>query len=134
MALTRQEIGQIDWILDRASLVALPYDMRTEYIKAIDRLSDVGTKQLVVTLEYFPLINSAPFCIKPNEVEDYYGAGHVIKHVKNPNLPNHSMVRKWNLEFLIEHGFVLTKYANGVVLQHELKVENILIYFLHHRV
>ncbi len=127
MALTRQEIGRIDWILDRASLVALPYEMRTDYIKTLDRLSDVGTKQLVVTLEYFPLINSAPFCITPNEVEDYYGAGHIIKHVESPNLPNHGMVRKWNLDFLIEHGFVLTKYANVVVLHEELKAENILI-------
>ncbi len=123
MKLTKAEIGQIDWVLDRASLVALPYEMRTDYIKAIDRLSDVGTKQLVVTLEYFPLINSAPFCINPSEVEDYYGAGHIIKHVESPNLPNHGMVRKWNLAFLYEHCFVLTKYANGVVL-HEMEVEN----------
>lgn len=123
MALSKERIGKIDWVLDRASLVALPYEMRTEYIRTLDRITDVGTKQLVVTLEYFPLIGSAPFCIKPSEVENYYGAGHIINHVEQPNLPNHGMVRKWGLEFLIEHGFVLTKYANEAILQ-ECEIEN----------
>lgn len=126
MALTKERIGKIDWILDRASLVALPYEMRVDYMKTLDRISEVGTKQLVVTLEYFPLIHSAPFCITPEEVENYYGAGHVINHVEKPNLPNHGMVRKWGLDYLIEHGFVLTKYANDLVL-HNYKVENILV-------
>ncbi|MFN8353122.1 MAG: thiopurine S-methyltransferase [Spirosomataceae bacterium] len=116
MALTPAEIGPIDWIYDRASLVALPYEMRTDYLHALDRLSSIGTQTLLITLEYFPLINSAPFSIDANEVEQYYSRGHVIKHVEQPNLPHHGMVRKWNLAFLIEHGFVLTKYADGVML------------------
>jgi thiopurine S-methyltransferase len=120
MALTPEDIGPIDWILDRASLVALPLDMRKDYIRAIDRLSDIGTKQLVITLEYFPLIHSAPFSIAPDEVESYYAEGHQIEHVESPSLPNHGMVRKWNLEYLIEHGFVLSKFENGVVLADEL--------------
>jgi thiopurine S-methyltransferase len=113
MTLTKNEIGKIDWIYDRASLVALPDDgLRKEYIKTIDRLSDIGTKSLIITLEYFPLINSAPFTITPEEVDNYYGDNHIIKHVESPNLPNHGMVKKWNLEYLIEHGFVTTKYSD----------------------
>ncbi|GAB2649688.1 hypothetical protein GCM10027035_49560 [Emticicia sediminis] len=80
----------------RASLVALPYKMRTGYIQILDRITDVGTKQLVVTLEYFPLINSAPFYIKPSEIENCYGAGHIVNHVEQPNLLKHGMVRKWS--------------------------------------
>lgn len=126
MSLTNQEIGTIDWIYDRASLVALPLEMRKEYLKAIDRLSDIGTKQLIITLEYYPLINSAPFSIPAEEVNEYYGEGHIIKHVESPNLPNHGMVRKWNLEYLIEHGFVTTKYANDLILK-DKKLENSLV-------
>lgn len=66
----------------RASLVALPYKMHTGYIQILDRITDVGTKQLVVTLEYFLLINSALFCIKPSEIENCYGAGHIVNHVE----------------------------------------------------
>lgn len=120
MALQKQRLGTIDWVLDRASLVALPDEMRTEYIRTLDRITDVGTKQLVVTLEYFSLINSAPFCIKPSEIENYYGVGHIINHVEQPNLPNHGMIKKWNLDFLIEHGFVLIKYANEGILQEHI--------------
>lgn len=126
MSLTNQEIGKIDWIYDRASLVALPLEMRKDYLKAIDRLSDIGTKQLIITLEYFPLINSAPFSIPAEEVNEYYGEGHIVRHVESPNLPNHGMVRKWNLEYLIEHGFVMTKYANDLILK-DKKLENSLV-------
>lgn len=126
MKLSNKEIGNIDWIYDRASLVALPLEMRKEYLKAIDRLSDIGTKQLIITLEYFPLINSAPFSIPTEEVNEYYGEGHIIRHVESPNLPSHGMVRKWNLEYLIEHGFVTTKYANGLILK-DKKLENSLV-------
>jgi thiopurine S-methyltransferase len=117
MALTSEEMGPIDWILDRASLVALPYDMRMDYLATIERLSNIGTQQLVITLEYFPLIGSAPFSITPDEVAEYYGRRHAIRHVEQPGLPNHGMVRRWNLDFLIEHGFLLTKYSNEPVLK-----------------
>lgn len=119
MALTPAEIGPIDWVYDRASLVALPDKMREDYLYAIDRLTSVGTQSLVITLEYFPLINSAPFSIPALEVEDYYGAGHFINHAESPLLMQHGMVRRWNLEFLYEHGFILTKHTNGVMLEKE---------------
>ena len=122
MALTPNEVGPIDWVLDRASLVALPYDMRMDYLATIERLSSVGTQQLVITLEYFPLIHSAPFSITPTEVTEYYGRRHAIRHVEQPNLPNHGMVRRWNLDFLIEHGFLLTKYSNESIGENSNKI------------
>lgn len=119
MQLTSQEIGHIDWVYDRASLVALPDKMREDYLYSIDRLTDIGTKSLVITLEYFPLINSAPFSIPISEMEDYYGLGHFINHIESPLLMNHGMVRRWNLAYLYEHGFLLTKHTNGVILEKE---------------
>jgi thiopurine S-methyltransferase len=109
MELQPTDIGEVDWILDRASLVALPYDMRLDYLNAIDRLSGPNTQQLVITLEYFPHLPSAPFSINPSEVDAYYSRRYKIKHVENCNQPNHGMVRRWNLDYLIEHGFVLTQ-------------------------
>lgn len=117
MALTPEDLGPIDWVYDRASLVALPLDMRQEYLRAIDRLTDVGTQSLVITLEYFPLINSAPFSITAQEMDDYYGLGHFINHAESPLLMQHGMVRRWNLEYLYEHGFILSKHTNGLILE-----------------
>jgi len=119
MALTPEDIGTIDWVYDRASLVALPEDMREAYLRAIDRLTDSGTQSLVITLEYFPSLPSAPFSISTREIEDYYGSGHFINQVESPLLMQHGMVRRWNLEYLYEHGFILTKHTNGVILQKE---------------
>lgn len=113
MSLQPDDIGPIDWVLDRASLVALPDDMRGDYLAAIDRLSSVGTQQLVITLEYFPLIHSAPFSITPDEVNDYYSHNSLIRHVESPSLPEHGMVRRWKLDYLIEHGFIVSKYTTS---------------------
>lgn len=60
-------------------------------------------------IEYFPLLNEAPFRVSPAEVASYYGPNHTIEHVEQPSLPEHGMVRKFNLEYLKEHGFLLTK-------------------------
>jgi thiopurine S-methyltransferase len=50
-----------------------------------------------------------PFSIGPDEIERYYGGRYRIEHVERPELPEHRMVRKFNLNWLIEHGFVLTQ-------------------------
>lgn len=129
MALTPDEIGPVDWVYDRASLVALPMSMREEYLYAIDRLTDIGTQSLVITLEYFPLLPSAPFSISAQEVDTYYGAGHFIQLAESPLLMQHGMVRRWKLEFLYEHGFILTKHTNGVMLQKEQSAQAAAICF-----
>ncbi|WP_428656821.1 thiopurine S-methyltransferase [Runella sp.] len=119
MALTPEEVGPVHFVYDRAALVALPTSMREAYLYAIDRLTDIGTQSLVITLEYSPSLPSAPFSISVQEMEDYYGAGHFINLAESPLLMQHGMVRRWNLEFLYEHGFFLTKHTNGVILHKE---------------
>jgi thiopurine S-methyltransferase len=61
-------------------------------------------------------------------VEDYYGTGHFIKHAEKPLLMQHGMVRRWNLEYLYEHGFILTKHTNEVILKKEEKGQETLVY------
>lgn len=108
-SLTRADVGHIDLVYDRASLVALPLPMRQQYIQQINRLLPVGSQQFINTLEYAPLLSEPPFSITPEEVAHYYGANHTIQHLEAPELPEHRMVQKFNLRFLREHGFLLTK-------------------------
>ena len=117
-----REIGPVDWIYDRAALVALPATMRAEYRRAVDRLSTADTQTLLITLEYHPLLESAPFSISPNEVRTYYEGGYRISHVESPLLPEHGMVRHWNLDYLYEHGFLLTKVAPPAIPSHASNV------------
>ncbi len=109
MKLRPEDVGPIDLVYDRAALVALPLDMRLEYVRALDRLTPVGAAQLLITLEYDPILPSAPFSIAPEEVAAYYADGYDIDHVESPLLPQHGMVRRHGLRFLVEHGFMLKK-------------------------
>ena len=103
----------IDLVYDRASLVALPLPMRMQYINKINELLPVGSQQFINTLEYAPLLPEPPFSITPEEVAHYYGANYAIQHLEAPELPEHRMVQKFNLRFLKEHGFLLTKVGDG---------------------
>jgi len=50
--LTCEILGPIDVVYDRASMIALPADIRKKYNKKIDDLTDPKTKLLLITLEY----------------------------------------------------------------------------------
>jgi thiopurine S-methyltransferase len=103
------EIGPVDFVYDRAALVALPLPMRLRYVAKLDELTRRGTVQFVNTVQYDPVMDTPPFSIGPDEVARYYGGRYRIEHVEQPELPDHRMVRKFNLNWLIEHGFVLTR-------------------------
>lgn len=104
------DIGRIDFVYDRAALVALPEDMRQQYRQKIDEFMGIGSQCLVITLEYAPFeIPTPPFSITPAEIDCYYGDNYAIEHVEQPEVPNHPMIRKMGLQFLKEHGFMLTK-------------------------
>ncbi|MEO1393883.1 MAG: thiopurine S-methyltransferase [Cyanobacteria bacterium J06634_5] len=110
--LTSADLGRIDFVYDRAALVALPDELRQRYRKKIDDLMHPGSKCLLVTLEFQPYLgDTPPFSITPADVHRYYGDAYIVDHVKNVSLPNHRMVEKFNLDFLKEHGFILTKTA-----------------------
>ena len=106
---TRELLGRTDFVYDRAALVALPYAMRMHYIEHLNNLLDIGSQQLVITLDYEPHMDTPPFSINPGEVTDYYQSLYQIEHVEALSLPEHRMVEKFNLDFLKEHGFLLKK-------------------------
>ncbi|MVM38875.1 thiopurine S-methyltransferase [Spirosoma sp. HMF3257] len=123
--LTPDDLGTIDIVYDRASLVALPYPMRMRYLQTIERLTPVGALNFLNTLEYAPALPTPPFSITPSEVANYF-PNYAIEHVESPELPNHGMVRKFNLSFLIEHGFMMRKlYDSPVHIDEEALAETL---------
>jgi len=107
--LTPDDVGHIDFVYDRASLIAFPLDMRMEYLITMDRLTPVGCQTMLITLEYFPTLPEPPFSVNAHDVQAYYGENHTIKHFAKPVREGHGMQRKFNLEYVIEHGFLITK-------------------------
>lgn len=113
-SLSTEEIGPVDVVYDRASLVALPMLMRVRYLKTLEKLTPVGAVTFLNTVEYEPSLRTPPFSISPNDVSNYFH-NYVIEHVESPTQPNHGMVRKFNLSFLIEHGFLMRKLYDSPV-------------------
>jgi thiopurine S-methyltransferase len=67
-------IGPIDFIYDRASLIALPEEMRARYSKVIEKITKPHTQVLLITTEYdSPVLIGPPFSVKEEEVVQLYG-------------------------------------------------------------
>lgn len=72
-ALTAAEVGQIDAVYDRASLVALPKERRNEYAQQLKRLVPADKKILLVTFVYPQHeMDGPPFSVTQEEVETLY--------------------------------------------------------------
>lgn len=71
-ALTRQDLGPVDAIYDRAALVALPEQQRKDYRARLIELTDTAP-QLLVSLDYDESqMTGPPFSVGPNEVRTLY--------------------------------------------------------------
>lgn len=78
--LTSASLGPIAAIFDRASLVALPPEMRRDYVQRMAELATAGTQTLLVTMEYDQReMRGPPHAVMPEEVAALYGATHDIE-------------------------------------------------------
>jgi thiopurine S-methyltransferase len=78
--LTPDTLGPVDAIFDRASLVALPPAMRSDYVAHITALSKPATQTLLVTMEYDQCqMRGPPHAVLESEVQALYGARHDIE-------------------------------------------------------
>lgn len=107
--LSRDDVGPLDLIYDRASLIAFPDTMRRRYLAKIDELAPVGCRVLLNTLEYAPLLPEPPFSLGPADVARAYGDRWAIEHLESSLRPGHGMQRKFGLRFVKEHLLRLTK-------------------------
>jgi len=100
-----------DAVYDRASLIALPPDMRLDYAGHLTRLIDSGIRSLLVTLDYpQEEMRGPPFSVMPAEVEQLFGSQFLINRLHSEDcLANEPRFRKKGLTRLEEHVFMLKK-------------------------
>jgi thiopurine S-methyltransferase len=80
---TREDVGPVDALYDRAALIALPESMRGRYVAQLRRLIPPGARGLVVTLEYPPgAIEGPPFSVSEAELRQLY-AGALVEHLSD---------------------------------------------------
>ena len=67
-------MAKVSAVYDRASLVALPPDMRERYARHLVDILPRGTQILLVTFDYPQAeMQGPPFAVSVNEVEALYG-------------------------------------------------------------
>ena len=70
---SKKHTKKVGAVYERGSLIALPKNIRTDYINKLKGLLDPGTLILLITLEYKEeMISPPPFSISRNNVEDLY--------------------------------------------------------------
>lgn len=73
-ALTAKDLGNVDAVYDKAALIALPVDMRSDYSEQIRKISG-NAPQLLITLNYDQSKkDEPPFSVSSEQVQQYYGS------------------------------------------------------------
>ncbi len=71
--LTPDDLNKVAAVYDRASLIALPPEMRRQYAQTMAQLLKPGAQILLVTFEYDQgFMNGPPFSVEPGEVKELY--------------------------------------------------------------
>ncbi|PCI07904.1 MAG: thiopurine S-methyltransferase [Gammaproteobacteria bacterium] len=72
-AIEKKDLAGVTDIFDRASLIALPENIRSRYVDKMTELQDSGIRTLLVTLTYDPTeMNGPPFSLLEKDVHDLY--------------------------------------------------------------
>jgi thiopurine S-methyltransferase len=79
-ALTTEDLGGIQAVYDRASLIALPPEMRGRYARHMATLLPAGAHILLVTMEYPPgTLEGPPFSVSEEEVLSLFGEAFTVE-------------------------------------------------------
>jgi len=85
--LTKEILGKVDAVYDRAALVALPLDLRMRYAEHLMEITD-RAPQLLVVYEYNQSeMPGPPFSINEVEVKKHYENDYAIKLIASADVP-----------------------------------------------
>ena len=103
------DIGKIDAVYDRAALVALPTEMRANYVRQLKSLVPGPIKSLLVTVYYEQTrMDGPPFSVSADEVRNLLSDSYDIDmRQKIDVLANNERFRQKGLNFLEEHVYLL---------------------------
>lgn len=75
---TRELLGNVDALYDRAAVIALPDPMRAGYVKHVRSLLPAGSPGIVITVEYPPgALEGPPFSVPEAELRAHYSGAKV---------------------------------------------------------
>lgn len=109
--LTAEDIGDITAVYDRASLIALPPEMRPSYADHLTSLLSADTKVLLITMEYpQEQMQGPPFAVQESEVHELYDKHFEVEHLESIDiLEDNPRFKERGLSELMERTFLLTR-------------------------
>ncbi|MGD8641747.1 MAG: thiopurine S-methyltransferase [Gammaproteobacteria bacterium] len=109
--LARADIGDTAAVYDRASLIALPPEMRRRYAEYLTNLLPPGINVLLITLEYPQhQMEGPPFSVQESEVHDLYDSNFQVTRLESVDvLADNPNFTERGLTELIERTFLLTR-------------------------
>jgi thiopurine S-methyltransferase len=85
--LSKDVLGEVDAIYDRAALVALPDELRIKYTKHLMEITDAAP-QLVITFEYDQSLKSGPpFSVDADELDRLFKDTYTLALLETYTLP-----------------------------------------------
>jgi thiopurine S-methyltransferase len=108
-ALQSEQLAQIGLIYDRAALIALPAEMRIDYVQQLKRLCKGPVSLLLISLEYPQHeMSGPPFSVSEQEIRGLFDFATSMQLVAIRNLTGRPFAqRQFNLSHLIEKAFLL---------------------------
>ncbi len=105
------DFPHIDAIYDRASLIALPQDMRSDYVAHLAALMPDTARSLLITLDYPQQeMDGPPFSVSESEVEKLFGQQFIVESIYSEDcLANEPRFQKKGLSRLDERVFLLIR-------------------------
>lgn len=109
--MTRADLDGATTVYDRASLVAMPPEMRPRYAKHMMEILPGGARILLLTFEYDQSkMSGPPFAVTPDEVRTLYSDGARVEQIERIDaLPGNERFRTRGLTEMYENIFLLTK-------------------------
>ncbi len=111
LKLPDNEISECGAVYDRAALVALPPEMRTDYINKIAKNLKPGTPYLLVTFEYDEnIMQGPPFSIPEKEIHRLFDKDYTIRLLSSEDIiQNLEKFKNKGLQSMIKNVYVLHK-------------------------
>ena len=105
------QVGDLDYVFDRAALIALPKTMRIAYVQHLAQFLSEGGRILLITLEYNQAsMQGPPFSVDENEVYQLYSDKFSIEKLHQQEIINNEdRFKALVLESLIETVYCLQK-------------------------
>lgn len=113
-ALTLDDAAPINWIYDRAALIALPLEMRQAYIDHLISFIGAETKLFLISIEFPPAeMSGPPFSLTEKEVSELFlsaDKGCQIDCLAKRDIPDKRFgQRQFDVSYLRESLYIITK-------------------------